>query len=538
MKKFVITAIMLVMMLSACGNTENAGISVQTPQASEEHSNVQMDGESISEATSKDSEGYNITWEDMEEIHMLYPSMGPVPSGLQAVEDAINEITEAQINTHVNIDIYEIGNYDQQVGLMMSSGENVDLMLTLPSGSAGFSSMQAQGQLMDISQLLEEYGQPIINTMGELIKGTMINGHTYGLCGYRNIVSGEYIIMRTDVLEDLGLLEKAENMTSFTEYEEILAQVKASEQWSYLSGIVGSGHGNIMLQQAAFCSEDQFKDISLFDNLGETYKIICIDPQKGDDVVRMTFATDEYKKIYERVKKWYDNGYIYKDSATTLESGTDLIKSNVGFSMFCDGEYGIEATKSADCDMPMTCIKLKDYPITTGSCTKFTWVIPSTSKAPEAAIAFLNMMYTDNRIANLLAWGIEGTDYEVVNGEARYIDGNTTPAYHTNDFMYGNQFITLPWEGSGTNMRQESYEIMQNATYSKYMGFSCDTSAVTGELAAVSNCLNEYRPQVETGMASEAVYNDFMNKLQASGVEKIVDCYQQQLNTWLEGYNK
>ena len=145
--------------------------------------------------------------------------------------------------------------------------------------------------------------------MGELIKGTMINGRSYGLCGYRNVVSGEYIIMRTDVLEDLGLLDKARNMTSFTEYEEILAQVKASEKWSYLAGIVGSGHGNIMLQQAAFCSEDQFKDISLFDNLGDTYKVICIDPQKSDDAVRMTYSTDEYKKIYERVKKWYDQGY-------------------------------------------------------------------------------------------------------------------------------------------------------------------------------------------------------------------------------------
>ena len=536
MKKFTIAAILLVMLLSACGNPENSGSPEQTTQASQEPSKAQMTDESIGETTTIASDEYNVTWEDMEEIHMLYPSMGPVPSGLQAVEYAINEITEVQINTHVNIDIYEIGNYDQQVGLMMSSGENVDLMLTLPSGSAGFSSMQAQGQLMDITKLLEDYGQPIIDTMGELIRGTMINGRTYGLCGYRNVVSGEYIIMRTEVLEDLGLLEKAQNMTSFTEYEEILAQVKASEKWSYLSGIVGSGHGNMMLQQGAFCSEDQFKDISLFDNLGDTYKVICIDPEKTDDAVRMTFATDEYKKIYEQAKKWYDQGYIYKDSATTLESGTDLIKSNVGFSMFCDGEYGIEATKSADCDMPMTCIKLKDYPITTGTCTKFTWVIPATSKAPEAAIAFLNMMYTDSRIANLLAWGIEDVDYKVVNGEACYIEGNTTPAYHTNDFMYGNQFITLPWEGSGENMRQDSQEIMQNATYSKYMGFSCDTSDVTGEIAAVSNCLNEYRPQIETGMASETVYDDFLNKLQASGVEKIVDCYQQQLNTWLEDY--
>ena len=417
---------------------------------------------------------------------------------------------------------------------MMSSGESLDLMLTLPSGSSGFSSMQTQGQLMDITDILETYGQPVLDTLGEIIKGTSINGSIYGLCGYRNIVSGEYIVMRTDVLEDLGLLESAQNMTSFSEYEEILEQVKSSEKWSYLSGLVGSGQGSTILQQGAFCSEDLFADTKLFDNLGDTYKVISIDPNGEDHTIKMTFETEEYQKIYEKLKKWYDNGYIHKDAATTQESGTDLIKSNVGFSMICDGEYGIEATKSADCGMPVTCIKIKDYPITTGSCTKFTWVVPSTSKSPEAAVTFLNMMYTDSRIANLLAWGIEGTDYEVVDGEACYIEGNESPAYHTNDFMYGNQFITLPWEGSGADMREQALAVLQEATYSQYMGFACDTSSIVNEISAVSNCLSEYRPQIETGMASEEVFNDFLEQLDASGVDKIVDCYQQQLDAWLQ----
>ncbi len=140
----------------------------------------------------------------------------------------------------------------------------------------------------------------------------------------------------------------------------------------------------------------------------------------------------------------------------------------------------------------------------------------------------------DCRIANLLAWGIEGTDYEVVDGEACYIEGNESPAYHTNDFMYGNQFITLPWEGSGADMREQALAVLQEATYSQYMGFACDTSSIVNEISAVSNCLSEYRPQIETGMASEEVFNDFLEKLDASGVDKIVDCYQQQLDAWLQ----
>ena len=59
--------------------------------------------------------------------------------------------------------------------------------------------------------------------LGDLVLGTTINGKIYGVTGYRNLACSAYLVMRTDVLEDLGLLEKAQNMTSLSEYEAILA---------------------------------------------------------------------------------------------------------------------------------------------------------------------------------------------------------------------------------------------------------------------------------------------------------------------------
>ena len=76
------------------------------------------------------------------------------------------------------------------------------------------------------------------------------------------------------------------------------------------------------------------------------------------------------------------------------------------------------------------------------------------------------MMYTDTRIANLLAWGIEGVDYQVKDGIAYYIEGNETPQYHTNDFFYGNQFNVLPWDGTNADFRENSLEAMENAEVS------------------------------------------------------------------------
>ncbi|MBS5523902.1 MAG: ABC transporter substrate-binding protein, partial [Clostridiales bacterium] len=169
----------------------------------------------------------------------------------------------------------------------------------------------------------------------------------------------------------------------------------------------------------------------------------------------------------------------------------------------------------------------------TTSVTKFTWAVPNMSIEPEAAIAFMSMMYTDSRIANLMAWGVEGVDYEVVDGVAKYVEGNEDNAYHSSDYMVGNQFIVLPWDGQSADYRQKQMEDMEASPISKYLGFSVDTNSITNELSAVSVAINEYVPTLECGFGDEALYEAFIDKLYDSGVQKIIDEYQKQLDEWL-----
>ena len=182
--------------------------------------------------------------------------------------------------------------------------------------------------------------------------------------------------------------------------------------------------------------------------------------------------------------------------------------------------------------MDMTCVKVLSLPITTSSCTKFVWAVPQTATEPEAAVKMLNLMYTDARICNLLTWGIEGRDYDVVDGMACYpegVDANNC-AYHTADFVYGNQFLALPWNGQGSDFRQTSKTDMEAAPASAYLGFSCDTSGIENELTAITNTINEFLPGLDSGVAAEGQYEAFLEKLENSGVQKVVDTYQEQLN--------
>ncbi len=524
---FVLALTMSAALLSACGGSE--GTPADTAAA---ESGAQA--EASSDNTEDGAEAEAVDWDDITEIHVCYMNMGPVPQGVKAVEDAINAITEEEINTHVTLDVFEIGVYDQQVGLMLASNTPVDLMVTLPGGPAGFSSMRSQGQLQDITGLLDEYGQGILETLGDLIKATSLNGKIYAVPTYRNVASSFYIVMRTDVLEDLGLLEKAQNMSSFSEYEEILEAVKGSEKWSHLAPL-GSGGSSLMVREGGACiGVDKFSDVSVFDYLGDNTRVACADPFAGDDKVMLSYDTDAYRDMIGLGRKWWNRDLLYKDALIAQFNGAgEMIKDNIAFSFLTDAEYGVEAAYEVQCGMPMTCVKVYDYPITTASLVKFTWGVTSSAQEPEAAVAFLNMMYTDSRIANLLSWGIEDVDYEVTDGVAHFIEGNENPAYHLSDYLFGNQFLVLPWDGNDADLREVTEKLMKDRAVSPYLGFMCDTSDISNEISAVSSVIGEYRNRVELGCEDEAVCEEFVNKLRTAGADKIVAAYQDQLDAWI-----
>ena len=531
--------------LAACGN-QGSGNHESNNQESSDKENVNMqsgntaktqevqDHQSGKETSGAVSAGnYNVTWEDMADVNMMYLATSTIPAGLPDVEAAINEITEPELNIHVNLEMVETGSYAQQVSLRMASSEAVDLLLTMPADSASFTSMQAQNQLMDLTDLLEEYGQDIQSILGDKLKGTSANGRVYGVPGNRTYVVSTWVIMRTDVLEDLGLLEKAQNMSSLDEYEEILEAVISSEKWGTLAGMVSSdGQGTCLGINPGYLATESFETAGCYDSLGDNNFLVSISPDGSSQTIRNSYMTEEFRAIYEKMHDWYEKGYVYKDTATNAEMAESLIKSGVAFSYIGNCEEGVETLKSTACGMPMTCVKVKTYPITTSSLTKFVWTIPNSAKEPEAAMTFLDMMFTDSRIANLLAWGIEGRDYEVVDGEACYVDG-TEGAYHSDDFLFGNQFITLPWQGDGADFREKCEAVEAAGTVSEYLGFTADTSSVTNEIGAVTNVIAEYKGQVHTGSCEPEVFDDFLKKLEDNGAQKIIDCYQTQLDEWL-----
>lgn len=533
MKKKLVSMLLAVSMMAAllagCGsneeevNNDKAGTEADA-NAGGDDANA---GDEEGEASADDGEAA--------EIVVGLMSFSPVDSAVQdRIEAAVNEKMAEAINVTADFMWFDASTYATQIPMMIQSGEQLDVIMFTPVPAAGYSSFMSQGQLMDITEYVEAYGDDIKAVLGEDgLAATTKDGAIYGVGGNLCHYGGEAISMRKDVLEEIGMLEKFENMTTWTELEEILTAAVAAGY----GGLVNSdAEGSIISPQPYISGSDKLEEAYWVDIAGDGNQQVYIDP--ADDTVKCYYANEDYKDSLIRAGEWYDKGLIYKDASTAEEYSDSQIKNGVGVAQVKAYEFGWEATAAAATGTEIVA-KFTGAMVqtATASYTKFGFAVPVTAQEPEAAVKFINLLYSENDIHTTLVWGEEGTDWVLADdGTATYPDGADSAEYHMNDFLYGDILSLIPWEGSGADLREQQAAKNAETEASKYIGFSIDNTSVANQVTACQNVCNEYKPMISAGVYganTAAKYDEWMQALEAAGINEIIAEYQSQLDAWL-----
>ncbi len=437
----------------------------------------------------------------------------------------LNEYTRDKIGVVISdITWGGLGDYGTALGLALASGEPYDVIMSFNNGSTGISSLYSNGQVMDITELLAEYGQPTLEMMSDYIGAFSIGGRIYGVPTYRNYASKGYIIMREDILNELGLMEKAENMTTWSELEEILTEVKEKTELRPF--------GSAYIQQTIYPS-DSMEDVIRFDNLGDNYVVLYSD---SDGNVSSLLENADYRAMQDRVRGWYNKDLIYKDLLTSTDTADTFLQNSSIFGYMVHSELGVEAAKEQTTGKDLYCKELHNIMLNTNTPQMCGLCVPSVSDEPEAAVKWIDALYNSPEMMNLLVWGVEGQDYVVEDGMARYPDGVTadTVGFHEFDFLYGNNFLALPWQGTSADMRELALQETQNAPVSPFMGFVADLSEMSNTLASLSATKTEYYNRILYGAYTDEEWDEYVAKLKTSGLDEYLDAFRTQLGEWLE----
>lgn len=465
--------------------------------------------------------------EDAEEIVFAFHLTKTVD--MQPIEDALNEITIPEIGVKVDLEGIQMANYANQVGMMMSGGEQVDVIAML----GDYADMLSKNQLLCLDDYIDEYGAGIKEVLGEeFLKATSKNGSLYALPNNNGKAAVLNIVLRDDLIQELELpvdqLTLASDFDGYCANLDLLSDMfaKIHEAHPEYACLVPSG-GNSLLFDGT---------VPFMDMLNDNYGILSDD---GSTVVNL-YETEEYKKLISYAHEWNQAGYVLEDATTTQEAANTYLQNGRAAAFFIKGEEGQAEQIITATGIPVQSIKLLQPYICTTDVNGIDFGISATSKHPEAAMKFLNLMYTNADVVNLLDWGIEGVHYEVQDdGTVDFpegLDANTTAYGLNQDWYFGNQFLSYIWgKGRDTTIYERLESNNKNSEFSPVMGFSYDSTVVATELAAIVNVRNQYVPGLECGSLDPETDLEAFNKaLYDAGLQTVIDEKQAQLDAWKE----
>lgn len=522
-------------LMSGCGNAAEEGTDTTGNESQGEENAAGQEEREETGTGEQGREGEEEEEEDLAEITVSFWSLATVPQEVDLVEEAINEITEPEIGVTVNLNIMDVGSYIPNGAMAngVANGEDFDLVCTAAALSGHYSVMMSNGMLLPMSDLLKEYAPELLDTVSEDFLGaTTKNGEIYAVPSYSNKIKNMYWLCRTEVLEQAGI--DISTVTDVEALEEALVKIKEKCP-DYIP--LGGASTSIQIHYPSF---DVFsgKKQAAWDALGDGTAVAAAVYYDDETLTAVSqYETEGCKKGYQTVKKWYDMGLIDKDIATDTATSDPLLdKENIA-SAFAVGQFDVVGTKCLASDSQS--VLFAEAVIDTSVMQQFTWAIPVSCDEPEAAASFLNMLYTDERIVNLVDFGIEGKHWErKEDGTIGFPDGVTAEnsGYYLGNLtaIVGNGFLAYPWEGADPNSAAMGKEAMENATYSPLLGFCLDTEALGDIYAGLCTIAHtEYGPALGTGSAPDGYYEEFIEKMYATGLEEYIKQVNEQVQAWL-----
>lgn len=434
--------------------------------------------------------------------------------GWQDIVDAVNAITEEKINATIEFELITRGEYTDKMNMKYIGGEEFDVCFT--GAWNPYANAVAQGGYAELTwDMLNTYAADTVAILNEdCWDAVTVDGKIYAVPLQQIWVRQNSIRFNTETADKYGFdYTTVADLDDITPYLETLKQ--AGEQY--------------ILRMTDKTIVDNFGMYMGFDTLVSTSTPGAVYYAAETPVVVNQFASEEFLTLATQMKEWTDAGYIPEDILTSeVEGKLFAVDTNPAL------KPGGDASESASRGYNVVSMPIGDTALTTSGIVATNLAVGATSKNPERALAFINLLNTDAELLNLLCHGIEGVDYEFVDKENKVIkaiDG-TYPGNYS--FVVGNVFNEYYTDASQVGTWEETAEINGNAAGSCILGFSFNAEPVATEIAAMQAVIAEYLPALSVGQVDDvqAYINDMNAKLEAAGLSTVLAEMQAQIDAW------
>ena len=406
------------------------------------------------------------------------------------VEAAVNAYIEPLIGAKVSYHIIGWGDWNDKAINALQSGEKMDLIFT--ADWEGYGIEVAGGLLLPLDDLLDQYGQGIKDTLPQtFLDGVKVNGVLYGIPTNKELCVPEGFIVNKTAAAEIGwdVVADDPSIKTTADLEPWLAKYKELHPDKYPYLMDG--------QAGRWADEPWCPDWAGMGSNSVAMKMAKQDNGEFDETVYSIFETPEQEEHIRLMYDWGQKGYISPDAALTSfdYNGTFGRGDFLVFAQPLKGN-GIKAAEmyAANATAEFECVEITMQPkyVVTTHAGGSMFGIPVTSKAPEKAMQYLNLMHSDATLVNLMLFGAEGQNYTKVNDQQVELTDQNWYGVHGGAWTVGNtklQYV-LTSEDPAKNEMLQSYADDAVATAS--LGFRFVKDNVADQIAAVDAVISEY----------------------------------------------
>lgn len=441
------------------------------------------------------------------------------PRMQELMENEFQQVFIDEINTKVELMYlpWTENGTGGKVDLMIASGQEFDACIVDPAWAAN---SYAKGYLQDLSDVIDTY----LPDWHENIDATAFDAYRFGDGVYAIPIGNKptggvfsTVCVRQDIMDAIGMTDIS-TLEDLTEYA-----AKAKEQYGlYATYELASGEYIIR------GTSDR--------NLTPLTTGLWIDQ---DTYELVNFAeSPEFETAVKLYNEWYEKGLIPKDILTNTvtlpfqANMTSFMRGTCGTTLI-ENEPGLKTVvpegRTAEYYLnPEKPIYKKTYENTA-------FQVPVTSEKADRVALFVNLLQKNTELANLFAYGVEGTDYELVDGKVSKI--NTDELFY--EWMIYNVKISTPTTAY-TDEFMEVYKVWDDeALPSITFGFSMDYTNIKTEKAQIDSVWTEYATPMLAGLKDyDSNIETLKSELQKAGWDTYVAEIQKQLDAHVASKQK
>ena len=446
----------------------------------------------------------------------------PSQEGTAQVEEVLNKyLADKGYNFTVDIQFMSMFEYAAQMDLLLAAGTKVDIAFC-GFASGGVAGMVSNGYLVNLDPYLDNVLSDTAELEGRWLDCGRVNGSCYAIPCMKGYAMTWCYLYQTQYIDGIGY--DMSTINSFYDEEDMFAKLKAA-------------YPEMLM--------DRYGD---YDDIMNTYtktaRIGSFAATVGENASIVDYyETAAWREAISWAWKYRQLGYLHPDGA---QADTGMPNENVFIGYNCPNENDEEtAALQVSGFWNGVPAGAKAYAVQNLENTNLSWGIPYTSQNPKAAATFLNLMWTDDYVLNLVMWGIEDVSYVMVEetrgdrmGAFVYKDGmdRMTLPYCLYECygIFGNEFRMLRWEGCSAETRDWMKKNLDEAWAPPLFGFTPDNSDVSVQVSSCSNVANQYENALLCGDLDPDQYNAvFVDALKTAGLDAILSELNQQASDWL-----